>query len=178
MTFFFTLTYNIERRRMVFEMDFIIIVIIGIVIIGILILCLDKTKTHEEPKQVTYERIGLISEYEDSYPIISDEEDEWWNRKYKKLKDEISPDISELQALANHIKTNDPQLSRGTGQAIHLKLKMCKQSSPKTQLTETMSQEQLYELRDPLWFKGATIYDIRDKINECYDKGIYNPLFY
>lgn len=163
---------------MVFEMDFIIIVIIGIVIIGILILCLDKTKTHEEPKQVTYERIGLISEYEDSYPIISDEEDEWWNRKYKKLKDEISPDISELQALANHIKTNDPQLSRGTGQAIHLKLKMCKQSSPKTQLTETMSQEQLYELRDPLWFKGATISDIRDKIKEWDDKGSYNPLFY
>lgn len=67
---------------MVFEMDLIIIVIIGLVI-----LCLDKTKTHEEPKQVTYERIGLISEYEDSYPIISDEENAWWNRKYNKLKD-------------------------------------------------------------------------------------------
>lgn len=92
--FFFTLTYYIERRSMVFEMDLIIIVIIGLVI-----LCLDKTKTHEEPKQVTYERIGLISEYEDSYPIISDEENAWWNRKYNKLKDEISPNISELQAL-------------------------------------------------------------------------------
>lgn len=145
------------------------------VIIGILILCFNKTP--DEPKQVTYERIGLISEYEDSYPIISDEEDEWWNRKYTKLKDEISPDISELQALANHIKTNDPLLSRGTGQAIHLKLRTCKQSFPKTQLTETMSQEQLYELRDPLWFKGATISDIKTKINECDDKGIYNPLF-
>lgn len=88
------------------------------VIIGIIILSLDKTKTHEEPKQVTYERIGLISEYEESYPIISDEEDEWWNRKYKKLKDETSPNISELQALANHIKTNDPLLSHGTGQAF------------------------------------------------------------
>lgn len=158
---------------MAVEIDLIIFVIIGIVILSF-----NKTKTHEEPKQVTYERIGLISEYEDSYPIISDEESEWWNREYNKLKDEISPNISELQALANHIQTNDPLLSRGTGQAIHLKLRTCKQTFPKTQLTETMSQEQLYELRDPLWFKGATISDIRDKIKECDDEGIYNPLFY
>ena len=83
---------------------------------------------------------------------------------YNKIKDKTNPDKSELLELLEQVNHVAPKYSKTNKRAIKLKLQARWLDDDETIMVKTMSQDQLYELENPLWLKNASLSEIKDKL--------------